>query len=123
MPTATETIGNVLVAHAPAELTEETAAVLRDGLEGALQVGQVNIVLQMDRTVSYDSAGLTALIELEDELRERGGRLALSGLGEPGRGIFALTRLSQRFALFDSVDEAVSRFRDDRWRPEYPQRS
>ncbi len=107
----TETFGNVLVVHTPDELSDETAKSLLDALENPIASGQVNIVLQMDRSESYDSVGLTALLDLQDQLREQGGNIKVSGLGDPGRKIFEVTRLDQRFDLFDSVIDAVSSFR------------
>ena len=111
MQVTTEKFGNVLVAHTPDELTEDTEALFLGALEEPINAGQVNIVLQMDRSDSYDSAGLTALLDLQDQLREQGGNLKVSGLDDPGRKIFEVTRLDQRFDLFESVIDAVSSFR------------
>jgi anti-anti-sigma factor len=110
MQISTETFGSVLVAHTPEELTEETASSLMAALERPIDDGQTNIVLQMDRSDMYDSAGLTALLDLQDRVRERSGNLVVTGLGDPGRKIFEMTRLDRRFELFDSVIDAVSSF-------------
>lgn len=110
MQVATETFGNVLVAHTPDELTDETASVFFDVLDSHIQSGQVNIVLQMDRSEILDSVGLTALLDLKDELREQGGNLKVSGLNEPSRKIFEVTRLDKTFDTFGSVIDAVASF-------------
>lgn len=110
MQITTETFGNVLVAHTPDELTDDTAESFLQALAAPMNAGQVNLVLQMDRSDAYDSAGLSALIELQEQLRGRGGNLKISGLGDPGRKIFEITRLDRRFDLFDSLVEAVSSF-------------
>ena len=110
MQIATETFGNVLVAHAPDELTEETISGFVDALVRTAEQGPVDIVLQMDLCDTYDSAGLTALLDLQDQLRKQGGNVKVSGLGDPGRKIFELTRLDQRFDLFESVIDAVASF-------------
>ena len=75
-----------------------------------IEAGQRNLVLQMDRSDTYDSIGLTSLVELQDKLREHGGAMKISGLETPGRQIFEVTRLDKRFDIFDSVIEAVSSF-------------
>ena len=103
MQVSVETFGNVVVAHTPDELTEETAP--------SIGSGHVNIVLQMDGSELYDSAGLTSLLDLQDQLHEHGGKLVVSGLDEIGRKIFELTRLDRRFDLYESVIDAVSSFR------------
>jgi anti-anti-sigma factor len=105
-----ETFGKVLVAHTPNELIEDTAAALLGALSGPIGSGQVNVALQMDGSEIYDSAGLTALLDLQDLLRERGGKLVVSGLDEVGRKIFEITRLDRRFDLYESVIDAVSSF-------------
>lgn len=110
MQVTTETFGNVLVAHTPDELTEDTISAFLAALDSPIEKGQVNIVLQMDRSEVYDSAGLTALLDLRDRLRERGGNMKVSGLGEPGQQIFEVTRLDKHFDLFDSVIDAVTSF-------------
>lgn len=107
----TETFGNVLVAHTPDEVTEESAHPFVEAITESVDAGQLNVVLQMDRSDQFDSAGLTALVELKDSVRSKGGTLKISGLGHPGRKIFEVTRLENRFEMFDSVIDAVSSFR------------
>jgi len=110
MQISTETFGDVLVAHTPDELTDETVSEFMGAIAENIESGQVNLVLQMDRSDTYDSVGLTSLVELQEKLRGLGGTLKVSGLGSPGRQIFEVTRLDHRFDLFDSVIEAVSSF-------------
>lgn len=111
MQITSETFGDVVVVHTPDDLMEETARLLTDAVEGHLRKGSSAIVLQMDRTDGYDSQGLTALVDLQDHARQSGGAVKISGLADPGRKIFELTRLDQRFDLFDSVIDAVASFR------------
>lgn len=106
----TETFGNVLVAHTPDELTEETIPTFIEALERNIQEGRVSVVLQMDRSETYDSVALTGLLDLQDRLRSQGGGMKISGLEDPGRKIFEVTRLDRRFDLFESVIDAVSSF-------------
>lgn len=110
MQLATETFGRVLVAHTPDELTEDTAVPFLDAFNQAIEEGHVCVIAQMDRSDTYDGAGLTALLDLQDRLRAAGGNLKICGLADPGRKIFELTRLDQRFDLFDSVIDAVSSY-------------
>jgi len=110
MQISTETFGNVLVAHTPDELNEDSLEGFTAALQPQINTGHVNVVLQMDRTELYDSAGLTALVDLQDEVREVGGNLKISGLADPGRKIFEVTRLDERFDVFESIIDAVSSF-------------
>lgn len=111
MQITTETFGDVVVVHTPDDLMEETSRLLTEAIEAQLRNGSCSIVLQMDRTDGYDSSGLTALLDLQDQARQAGGAVKISGLADPGRKIFELTRLDQRFDLFDSVIDAVASFR------------
>ncbi len=107
----TEIFGDVLVAHAPDDLVEETVDALIRTVQSAIEDGQVKVVAQLDRTETYDSAALSALLDLRDELRKAGGNLKVCGLGEPGRTIFRITRLNREVDVFDSVIDAVSSYR------------
>ncbi|QDT36704.1 STAS domain-containing protein [Stratiformator vulcanicus] len=111
MSLTSELFGDVLVAHTPDELNEDTSGPFHAELIDAADRGRKKFVLQMDRTEAYDSAGLTALLDLQDEVREAGAILKISGLDEPGNTIFKLTRLDRRFDIFDSVIDAVQSFR------------
>jgi anti-sigma B factor antagonist len=111
MQITTEIFGNVLVAHTPDELTDDTSADFVNSLSEAINEKHFQVVLQMDRSDVLDSEGLTALLDLQDLTREQGGNLKISGLEEPGKKILEMTRLDQRIDLFDSVIEAVASFR------------
>jgi anti-anti-sigma factor len=111
MQITTETFGDVLVVHTPDDLTEQTTRVFTSAVDGHLSKGRSSIVLQMDRSEQYDSVGLTALLDLQEQARQAGGAVKISGLVDPGRKIFEVTRLDQRFDLFDSVIDAVASFR------------
>ena len=110
MAITTEIFGNVLVAHTPDELTEEVIGPFVAELTDIIDEGMHNVVLQMDRTEAYDSAGLEALLDISDHTRMARGVMKISGLEDPGRKIFEVTRLDQRLDIFDSVIDAVSSF-------------
>lgn len=110
MQILTETFGDILVAHAPDELTDDAAHLLANTLARAADAGQVKVVLQMDRSDGFDSAGLTTLLDIQDRLREGGGGLKVCGLTETGRKVFEITRLDRRLELFESLIDAVGGF-------------
>ncbi len=110
MQITTETFGNVMVVHTPEEVTEETSDRLLATAQSALGKGIANLVAQMDRSEFFDSVGLTTLLDIQDLLRERGGNLKLCALTDHAKKIFEVTRLDQRFDVFESVIDAVSSF-------------
>lgn len=110
MQITTEIFGHVLVAHTPDELTDDNSVDFVNALEKAMNEQHFQVVLQMDRSEVLDSAGLTALLDIQDLTREQGGNLKISGLEDSGKKILEMTRLDQRIDLFDSVIDAVSSF-------------
>ena len=110
MAITTETFGRVLVAHTPEELNEESARELMLALETPVANGTTNVVAQMDRTEALDSAGLTALLDLRDELRQHGGNLKICNLSEIGQKVFELTRLDDKLDTYESMIDAVASF-------------
>jgi anti-sigma B factor antagonist len=111
MQILTETFGDVVVAHTPDELTDDFAHLLANTLRRGVENGQNRIVLQMDRSDSFDSAGLGVLVDLHDSLRESGGGLKVCCLTEIGQKVFEIVRFNRRLDVFDSVIEAVNSFR------------
>lgn len=104
----TETFGDVMVVHAPGELTSDTAHKFVDAVTEATRRGPNAVVLELDQTERFDSVGLESLIDLQERLHETGGKLRLCGLSESGRKIFQITRLEARLEAFDSVIDAVA---------------
>jgi anti-sigma B factor antagonist len=104
----TETFGDVMVVHAPGELTSDTAGKFLDAVTEAVRLGPNAIVLELDQTERFDSTGLESLVDLQDRLHDGGGKLRLCGLSEVGRKIFQMTRLDSKLEVFESVIDAVS---------------
>lgn len=75
--------------------------------------GTVHIIADLRGAGFLDSAGLGALVRSRTELRDRGGSLAL--VASAGRILqtFRLTGLSEVFALYSSVPDAITA--DEHW--------
>lgn len=104
----TEIFGEVIVVHTPEELGADQA----ENFE-ALLVGfeQRCVVLDLDSTESLDSAGLAALWNSRDSLRELGGDVKLATTNATNRKLLEITRLDRQLEVFDSVIDAVKSFR------------
>ena len=75
MKLPTEIFGEVIVVHTPDELAADQA----DGFESFLSaVEPSRVVVDMDNTEVLDSSGLTALLDSQDRLRERGGDVKIA---------------------------------------------
>ncbi|HEV2972172.1 MAG TPA: STAS domain-containing protein [Pirellulales bacterium] len=104
----TEVFGNVAVVHAPDEVGEEQAAALIGFCAG---LGQSRIVLDLDGTELLESAGLTAFLDAQDQLRTNEGDLKIATTNGVNRKILEITRLDQQLEVFESVIDAVKSFR------------
>ncbi|NQU24602.1 MAG: STAS domain-containing protein [Candidatus Nealsonbacteria bacterium] len=104
----TEIFGEVIVVHTP----EELGADQRENFEAylpALERG--NVVLDIDATELLDSEGLTAVLNVQDALREKNGDVKIATTNAINRKIFEITRLDQQLEVFDSVVDAVKSYR------------
>ncbi len=102
-----EIFGDVIVVHTPEELGVEQS----DAFEShASTLERRNVVFDMDATETLDSKGLTALLNVQDALRDAGGEAKIATTGLNNRKIFELTRLDQQLEVFDSVVDAVKSF-------------
>lgn len=106
----TEIFGNVVVVHTPEELGEEQAVPVETFL---ISQERSNVIVDLDGSESIDSAGLTALLDAQDRLREVGGDLKISATNTVNRKMLEITRLDQQIEVFGSVIEAVKSFARD----------
>jgi len=103
----TEIFGEVIVVHTPEELGEDQA----DGFEAYVStLERSKVVLDLDNTELLDSAGLGALVNVHDKLREEGGDVRITSTNFANRKILEITRLDQQVEVFSSVIDAVKSF-------------
>lgn len=104
----TEIFGNVIVVHTPEELGAEQA----DAFEAYIPtLERHDVVFDLDATEAIDSKGLTALLNVQDALRDVSGEAKIATTNVNNRKIFELTRIDQQLEVFDSVVDAVKSFR------------
>lgn len=103
-----EVFGDTVVVHTPEELAADQA----DGFLAFMSsLPQNLVVLDLDNTENFDSAGLTAMCDLADRMRELGGDVKFATNNALNRKILEITRLDQQFEIFESVVDAVKSFR------------
>ena len=104
----TEVFGNVVVIHSPEELVQDYADMFQSYLTSR---ERSNVVLDLDNSEAIDSAGLTAIVDAQDKLRECDGDLKIATTNTANRKILEMTRLDEQLEVFDSVIDAVKSFR------------
>lgn len=103
----TEIFSDVVVVHAPEELGADQC----DGFAAHLgALDRSKVVLDMDATEMIDSKGLTALLDVQDKLRDAAGEMKIATTNATNRKILEITRLDQQVEVYDGVVEAVKSF-------------
>ena len=103
----TEIFGHVIVVHTPEEFGEDQAGPFEAYVP---TLERNNVVLDLDSTERLDSAGLGALLNVYDKLREEGGDLKITTTNFSNRKILEITRLLNKFDVYDELAPAVKSF-------------
>jgi anti-sigma B factor antagonist len=83
---------------------------LDDKLYSLIGRGRVKAVIDLSRCDWINSTGLGRLIHHSTSFRDVKGELKLANLTEKIDKIITITRLTEVFAVTDSVEEAISSF-------------
>jgi anti-anti-sigma factor len=103
----TEIFGDVIVVHTPQELGSDQC----QGFEAFVPtLERHKVVLDLDATETLDSAGLTALLSVQEGLRGRQGDLKIATTNSVNRKMLEITRLDQQLEVFGSVIDAVKSY-------------
>lgn len=107
MKLPTEVFGDVVVVHTPEELSDDLKNQLTECLA---TLDRRKVIVDLNGTESIDSAGLEALLTLQETLRDQQGDVRLSTNNKINRKILEVTRLDEQLEVFDSVIDAVKSF-------------
>ncbi len=103
----TEIFGDVVVVHTLEELGEDHAEEF-EAFVTSLERSKV--IVDLDGTETIDSAGLTALLDSQEVLRDLGGDVKISTTNIVNRKLLEITRLDQQLEVFENVIDAVKSF-------------
>lgn len=81
------------------EIDVATSASLRDELYAVIDGGSRSLVIDLSGLGFIDSSGLGVLVGSLKHMRERDGRLVISGLRQPALRVFEITGLTELFTL------------------------
>ena len=85
---------------------------LRDLVNGILNKGRHNFVLNLEGVDYIDSSGLGQLISIWTSIRNRGGRMTILNPSGRVRRLFEITRLNTVFEIFERESDAVKKARN-----------
>ena len=100
--------GRVLVLRLQGRLDARTAGTLAAKLAAAIDAGERKIVVEGERLVYVDSAGLQTLLVTAKRLRPLAGRFVLAGLQESVRRIVDIAGLGSILRVYANESEAVT---------------
>jgi anti-anti-sigma factor len=100
----------IVVLQLQGEFTHESIKSFEDAISSTMADEFDGIVLDMSKVILLDSASLEALVNLNENCRERAQQLKLAGLDETCRKILEITRLLPQFDAYAELTEAVKSF-------------
>ena len=114
MEFVTRMAGDVLVVGVaePMTLEASNAAKFRDALADLLE-GATTVVIDMQEINLLDSSGLAVFVAIWRGISSRGGEIRLSGMDPLMRRVFEVTRVSELFEMFETVEEALTGPKDN----------
>jgi anti-sigma B factor antagonist len=105
-----ETQGAVDVVKPGCPLNDDAVSRLQETLAGLAFAGQPMVVLDMSQVPLVDSAGLEALLDARDLLRESGGTLKLAAVSPLCADVLRIAGISQLFETYHDAKAAVRSF-------------
>jgi len=105
-----ESQGAVEVLALEDALTHENVQQLLSAIADKSFAGQPMIVLDMSNVPLVDSAGLEALLDIQQTLREAAGSMKLAGLTQLCADVLRVTGLADHFETYADAKAAVGSF-------------
>ena len=110
MPTSVTNYSNVTVLTVKDDLSADAVSSFSGKASKEIDAGQRQFVVDCTGIHGVDSAGLEALLDMQNKCEEQLGAVKLCGLDETCRKVLEITRLARRFEVFDDLDAAVKSF-------------
>ncbi|GAB4570344.1 MAG: STAS domain-containing protein [Anaerolineae bacterium] len=111
MEISTRQLKRVTVVAPSGRVDHNTAPQLEEALNGLLEAGQFNIVVDLSGVEYISSAGLRALVAARKAARRwNRGDLKLTGVGDQIRRTFDLVGFTEVFEIYEDLVDAVGSF-------------
>ncbi len=107
---AKEERGNVTVFSLKGNLDALTAPSLKKEIESLLATRKIHVVFDLKNLELIDSSGVGAIVSLFKRVRTLQGDVKIAQLAGQPSEIFKLLRLDRAFEIFESIEDAVTRF-------------
>nr|WP_229758654.1 STAS domain-containing protein [Peterkaempfera bronchialis] len=105
---AVRSVGGSVVVAPAGELDHDTAALLREPLESALDRGVDRLVVDCSELLFCDSTGLNVLLAARLRAQQTGGAVHLAAMRPAVARVFEITGAETVFQVHGSLDEALA---------------
>lgn len=83
-------------------------AKMREAIDGAIESGAKNILLNMQRVSKIDSSGIGELVAAHNRITDAGGRLLLVSLSDRLGTLLQITNLMGVLETYEDIEDALS---------------
>ncbi len=102
--------GKVTVIELSGEIDVSCAPQLKDLLQGLIDEGKNQLLIDLTEVPFMDSTGLGIFVNAFKRSQQAGGSIKFASPQESLRKVFSLTQTDKVFSIFDSVDEGLRSF-------------
>lgn len=92
-------------------IMQEDVAIFRSRLDDLVQSGKIKIVLDLNNVNFLSSTCIAVIVETKNNLADKKGDIKLAAVNYHVKSVFDLTRLSDKFEMYNSVEEASLGFK------------
>ena len=108
-----DTDRDVLILRADGGIDSHNAQEFLSQLQRLIEAGARKLLVDCSGLGYLSSFGITTLIRLHKRMAERGGQVKLAAVQNPLFRLLEITRLSEVFHTYPSVEAALNAFRED----------
>jgi anti-sigma B factor antagonist len=101
----------VVILDINGEIDLYNAPEIKEVINGLIADNKSNVVINLEKVSYIDSSGIGALISSLSNLKKYQGGLKIINVFASVRKVFELTKLTSFFEIYDSEDEALSKFK------------
>ena len=102
------TFGGAAIISIKGNLTSQSEGYLMSAYKEAVGLGKGRILLHFDDSASINGAGIALLTQLLQEARDQGRHVALAGLSENFKKVFAVVGIDKLAPIHDTDEEALA---------------
>ena len=100
----------VVILDIQGEIDLYNAPEIKDTIQKLIEQQKYNIIINLEKVSYIDSSGIGALISSLSNLKKYQGSLKIINVYASVKKVFELTKLTSFFEIFDSEEEALSKF-------------